>query len=294
VHHRADCTLKEHFLPRQTYTHVLLSVHSAVLIILAQGERSPEQPVCLRKSGTQCCERKFAELGPFGVRACNVRNFTVADALEGLGDINTLALYQYDPECELKFGHHNRALEIDMTGHEDSSAASADLKQHLSAAEYAKAWTEGDDESKVEAEQMGMKPEGRTPAWWDEPWRGEPDQVAAMRIADDDELGGEASSEGLDDECRVVNQATIQPDPEAPGVQIHLAKEYAAADGDGGGTHLKAPEAETDEEAAEDAAEDAAKSEADAEADLADLSGDVSSSDEREMDVVEDEEPTTF
>ena len=289
VHHRADCTLKEHFLPRQTYTHVLLSVHSAVLIILAQGERSPEQPVCLRKSGTQCCERKFAELGPFGVRACNVRNFTVADALEGLGDINTLALYQYDPDCELKFGHRNRALEIDMTGHEDLSAAPADLKQHLSAAEYAKAWTEGDDESKVEAEQMGMKPEGRTPAWWDEPWRGEPDQVAAMRIADDDELGGEASSEGLDDECRVVNQATIQPDPEAPGVQIHLAKEYAVADGDGGGTDLKAPEAETDEEAAEEAA----KSEADAEADLADLSGDVSS-DEREMDVVEGEEPTTF
>ena len=45
--------------------------------------------------------------------------------------------------------------------------------------------------AKAEAERMGMKPDAPA-AWWDEPWCGEAEQVQAMRVASDEELGSDA------------------------------------------------------------------------------------------------------
>ena len=85
--------LKENFMPRQTYSHVILSCFSCVLKIMAQRRLNPKLPVCLYKIGSNCCEENFSELGGFGRIAGFKRNYTAGDAIEGIGDVNTLNLY---------------------------------------------------------------------------------------------------------------------------------------------------------------------------------------------------------
>ena len=89
--------LKENFMPRQTYSHVILSCFSCVLKIMAQRRLNPKLPVCQYKSGSNCCEENFSELGGFGRIAGFKRNYTAGDAIEGIGDVNTLNLYAADP-----------------------------------------------------------------------------------------------------------------------------------------------------------------------------------------------------
>ena len=110
--HVADTTglqLKLHFLPRQTYEHVILGSFSAVLKILAATlPRYAALPICLDKSGSNSCEETFAELGGFGRVVAGRRNYTANGALGTAGDLNTLELYAHDDkEGRLRYGSKN-------------------------------------------------------------------------------------------------------------------------------------------------------------------------------------------
>ena len=81
-------TLKESFVSRQTYEHVSLQCHTAMLLVKAHGVMCPSVPVNLTKTGTDSCETIFSILGGHGALKGLTRNYTVAQALEGAGDID--------------------------------------------------------------------------------------------------------------------------------------------------------------------------------------------------------------
>ena len=215
VHNTSGLTLKENFMPRQTYSHVILDCFNCVLTILAQGKCNAALPVCLGKSGSNCCEEAFSECGGFGRLASRKRNYTINDALEALGDVNTIIAYAHDPEARLRFGSRNHRQDIDITKHEDQSRPDANLASHATRAEYVAAWRAGREEARQEAESLGMKPSGGAD-WWEKPWEGEAEQVREMRSAEKSELGGEAPLEGVDDEGNAFDcEAKVPVDVES-------------------------------------------------------------------------------
>ena len=59
------------------------------------------------KSAAPLCVSGRNECGGFGRLASNQRNYSVNEALESLGDVNTLISYGHDPEARLRFGSRN-------------------------------------------------------------------------------------------------------------------------------------------------------------------------------------------
>jgi hypothetical protein len=67
------------------------------------------------------------------------------------------------------FGEEDRTTQRDIKIlHEDDCAADADPGVHYDYSVLINAWIAGDEEAKVEAENLGMKPSGVT-SWWDRP-----------------------------------------------------------------------------------------------------------------------------
>ena len=113
---------------RQAFQHAILQLESAALKIQLRCEEnaradqngSARVPVCLSKSGSDCCESAFSKLGGYGAIQLNRRNFNADDALEMAGDLLQLAKYEYDSEHKLVFTRANKNLGIDMTNIEAS------------------------------------------------------------------------------------------------------------------------------------------------------------------------------
>ena len=122
IAHDKSYSLSRDAESRQAFQHALLQLESAALKIQrrcelnakAKAEGRPLIPVCLSKSGSDCCECAFSELGGYGAVQLNRRNFNADDVIEMAGDILKLARYEYDPECPLAFTRANRNLGIDM------------------------------------------------------------------------------------------------------------------------------------------------------------------------------------
>jgi len=100
--HASGLNLKDNFMPRQTYEHVVLSCFSSAIKLLARTlTRYKTTRAALDKSGSNCCEIGFSELGGFGRIAAGKRDYTANGALEGVSDINTLLSYAYEGEVSM-------------------------------------------------------------------------------------------------------------------------------------------------------------------------------------------------
>ena len=184
-------TLKQHFLPKQTYEHVILGCFSATLKIIAHTlPRYAPLPVCLRKSGSNPCEETFAELGGFGRVVAGRRNYTVNGALSSAGDLNTIELYAHDPDVPLAFGSKNHKLDFNIEAHEEQARENADMRAHRTLESYLEAWRNGDAESRQDCIALGMN---STRRYFNYPDEDEQKQVEQMRIATFDEMGDEVS-----------------------------------------------------------------------------------------------------
>ena len=63
VSNASGLTLKAHFMPKQTYEHMVLGSFSCALKLLARTlERYKKLPAELYKSGSNCCEMAFSEV----------------------------------------------------------------------------------------------------------------------------------------------------------------------------------------------------------------------------------------
>ena len=257
---KGPARLGGNFLPVQTYRHLVLSCFSAALKIAAHAERGSSYELDLSRSGSNECENVFSGLGGFGKILSNVRNYTFLQALERLGDLTTLELYKYlGSEDPLRFGSRMHKADVDIALHEEADE-DANLSEHPEnwRTVYEAAWTSGDEESQAVCDQLGMKPSGPTPSWWQRPWEDEEVDMKEMRTACADELGDEVVTDGLDDAGNVTGeQSTIEPDASIPGVAAHTADGViAAATGtvgdDGEATSSGAGDAEAVEGGAED------------------------------------------
>jgi hypothetical protein len=112
---------------RQAFKHAILQLESAALKIQLRCEEnaradkngSARVPVCLSKSGSDCCESAFSKLDGYGATRLNRRNCNADGALEMAGGLLQLAKYEYGSEHKLVFTRVNKNLGIDMTDIEE-------------------------------------------------------------------------------------------------------------------------------------------------------------------------------
>ena len=186
----AGLTLAQNFFSRQTYQQVILSCHSAVLLVRAVRDINPQLLVCLATSGSDCCETLFSMMAGFGSLSANRRTCTVGQAVAALSDANTLQLYRADPTNPIKFGSRHHKADVDVRKHEDQAKPDADLADHKDDAAYGAAWIAGLVRAETAARKLGITvPVQRAAAW-----RSETADLASMRDASAEEAAEEAAS----------------------------------------------------------------------------------------------------
>jgi hypothetical protein len=89
---------------KETFQHLVLSCESAALKIRLFSQKYKHAPMCLSRTGSDCCEELFSSLAGCGRLQINRREVTANDALEMIGDLIQLKCYEGDPETPLKLG----------------------------------------------------------------------------------------------------------------------------------------------------------------------------------------------
>ena len=84
---RAGRTLKDNFLTRETFQDVLLSTHTAVMVIAWLAEHHPNIPCALPLLGTDAVEVYFSQNGSWVI---NKYTHTIMDMVRNLTAMNRL------------------------------------------------------------------------------------------------------------------------------------------------------------------------------------------------------------
>jgi hypothetical protein len=159
-------TLKLNFFSRQTYQHVVLSCHSAVLLIRLQRDVNARLPVALFKSGSDCCETAFSQISGHGRLNARHRDGSVGEAVNGLSRLNTLTGWGADREARMRYGKRHHKADVDARTHENQALPVADLSRHQSDEVYAQAWRDGMTRAEAKAQILGISvPRSRARLW---------------------------------------------------------------------------------------------------------------------------------
>ena len=92
--------LKKHFCSRQTFNHLLISCHGALLKM--RLARDLGAPLHLSESGSDCCEHLFSGFGGCGKVHTNRRNYDFGAVLEMASDQNEVQRMLSDPDEEVR------------------------------------------------------------------------------------------------------------------------------------------------------------------------------------------------
>jgi hypothetical protein len=179
--------LKLNFFSRQTYQQVILSCHSAVLLIRAVRDINPQLLAYLAASGSDCCETLFSMIAGFGSLATNRRTCTLLEGIMALSDANTLQLYR---AANLDFGSRHHKADVDVRKHEDQDKPDANLADHKDDAAYKEAWAAGLEKAEAKARDLRIAVPARRAAAWES----EKADLAAMRDAGPEEAADEAAA----------------------------------------------------------------------------------------------------
>ena len=99
----AYLTLKENFLTRETFLDVMLSAHTAVMVIAWFSERYPDMPCCLNLLGTDAVEVFFSLNGSWVVTK---HTYTMLDMVQNLSAMNRLnQIKASNPSLMLRKAH---------------------------------------------------------------------------------------------------------------------------------------------------------------------------------------------
>ena len=104
--------LETSYVSRQTYAHLLVSVHGAMLKMKLATQRGAQ--LDLDQIGADCLESFFSGLGGCGRFMPNRRNYDFGSVLDMASDINhmNVLLADPDPEVALSIGRVHRKMEI--------------------------------------------------------------------------------------------------------------------------------------------------------------------------------------
>jgi hypothetical protein len=205
-------TLKLNFFSRQTYQHVILSCHSAVLLIRLQRDVNARLPVALSKSGSDCCETAFSQISGHGRLNARHRDASVGEAVNGLSRLNTLARWSADREARMSYGKRHHKGDVDQTNHEDQALPNADLACHQSDAVYAQAWRDGMARAEAKAQTLGIPvPRSRARLWESE--KADVESLGEITAEEDADL--ESTAREPDVEPRWVTENALPLEPPA-------------------------------------------------------------------------------
>jgi hypothetical protein len=173
-------TLTANFLTAQTYAHAVYSAQVAILKLKAQRVFHSHLPAFIEETGSNAVEKLWSGTGGFGAIKSGQRGYDAAEGLRRIEDQVTLTKYE-SKGTGLNFGEEDRSTQRDIkiNLHEDACVADADPGVHYDDRALIDAWIAGDEEAKVEAEKLGMKPSG-VMSWWDRPWEKEEADIAKM------------------------------------------------------------------------------------------------------------------
>ena len=88
--------LETSFVSRQTYAHLLISVHGAMLKM--KLARQLDAQLDLDQIGSDCLESFFSELGGCGRFMSNRRNYDFMSVLDMASDVNLMSVLLADPD----------------------------------------------------------------------------------------------------------------------------------------------------------------------------------------------------
>jgi hypothetical protein len=174
-------TLEKNFITTQSYQDILLSCHAAVLIIMTHRDLTPDQPLNLNRSGTDCCEDFF---GDSGASVANKRVFSTLEARWIIQKLNTVQVLAAEGGFKLPGSKKHREQFFDDEGEPIIGPEDWADDQELN-----KWWLKGVKDGYKGAEKYHMKPTTRPlPEWWTHPEKGEKGLIASAGdgISDDD------------------------------------------------------------------------------------------------------------
>ena len=187
VRHNKDQTLGSNFITKQTYQHLVLSCHSAVNLIRTFRDYCPSQECKLNKSGSDVCERVFADCGGFGAIINHVRNYSFAEFRRMCDRFDQLANFAVDSNgnAGLKFEKAHKKQEFKNKIMEDMNQEKSDMLDYPDDTQMIQAWKAGENAAKSMMKSLGVTYGNTKPKikrnLWDNPHKDENGDYQHMR-----------------------------------------------------------------------------------------------------------------
>ena len=156
----ADLSLKENFLTRETFLDVMLSAHTAVMVIAWFSEKYPDMPCYLNLLGTDAVEVFFSLNGSW---VLNKHTYTILDMMQNLSAMNRVNQIKASSPSLMFRKAHSKQDNIWEKQYADEKkrkelAGKLEnlLKQYPSKDNIVNAWKEGVVEAREMARRTGM------------------------------------------------------------------------------------------------------------------------------------------
>lgn len=146
--------LKENWLTRECVTDMLIGMHFAVNLIRLFRDKLFHLPVCLERTGSNCCKDTFSDLGS---KVVNEHYYTYGETLERAAHIGRTDQIRVDDAAPL-FAKSRRRQKNWHTG-SPITGPPGDMSNYASVVEgkCEEAWEEGVLLARQRAESVGMK-----------------------------------------------------------------------------------------------------------------------------------------
>ena len=188
---------KSAFISDEAFVDTLLQCHSAVLLIVAGSKNTPDTPIHFDRTGTDCNEDFFSQLGSW---VMNKRTYTVLAALD-----TTRALYKMialASEGRVELPKHNVKLFTHWTDDTLLEGSSVpDYTNYPTDDDIKKSWNAGVILARRNARTDGMEPRRRNARWWKFPEEDDLTVAASEAMGYEDVL-----NEGKQPEANDINE----------------------------------------------------------------------------------------
>ena len=153
--------------------------------------RCPSQPCAIHRSGSDPCERAFANFGGHGKIQGRRRVYNFLEALDGASDMNQIDTWGEDTGdgAQLRYGESCSHLAYNERLHEQPGSQDADMRKYPTDDEEVAAFEKGLHLARVKAVARGMVLKGHLKGTsltgaqlMQEPWLGEGQLVELRRV----------------------------------------------------------------------------------------------------------------
>ena len=195
VKHHPTTNLSQHTWTYQTYLHVQLSCHDAILLMKATRDFSPSVDFGGTQTGSDCLEKVFRNAGGFGAINAGTRNYTLGEFLTTEGRHGTLKTAQTGDNGLIVRNRSKFEYKPDHVENMDLEPYS--LKCDMDDETLIKAMKVGQQQATADLFKLGIVPNshdsttGLPDAAYNAPWLNEEADIKMMRSAKQELYPGE-------------------------------------------------------------------------------------------------------